>query len=187
MNIFVGASFCQRNSPNKNSKQLTALSRSCPDYRFYCCLIVLKIDQTRVVMEPKHGAKSKYLLHGNVPLSEKKFSCRLTMDQCVYWFCMSNLYSRLCEFRPLSQFLSGVDVWVMRPFKSLLQLFQLLGGEGGATAPLLPLQGQVRLRFYIWTIICAVNWNKNKLRKLLWQVTEGCLLQIASNVSWNLS
>lgn len=61
----------------------------------------------------------------------------------------SHLYSRLCEFRPLSQLLSGVDVWVMRPFKSLLQLLKLLGGEGGATAPLLPLQRQVGLRIHI--------------------------------------
>lgn len=58
---------------------------------------------------------------------------------------MSNLHSGLCEFCPLSQLLSGVDVWVMCPFKSLLQLLQLLSGEGGATASLLPLQGQVRL------------------------------------------
>ncbi len=58
---------------------------------------------------------------------------------------ISNLYSRFCEFCPLSQLLSGVDVWVMRPFKSLLQLLQLLSGEGGATASLLPLQGQVGL------------------------------------------
>lgn len=57
----------------------------------------------------------------------------------------SNLYSRLCEFCPLSQLLSGVDVWVMCPFKSLLQLLQLLSCKGGATASLLPLQGQVRL------------------------------------------
>ncbi len=62
---------------------------------------------------------------------------------------MSNLYSRLREFCPLSKLLSGVDVWVMRPFKSLLQLLQLLSGEGGATASLLPLQGQVGLRIYI--------------------------------------
>lgn len=93
---------------------------------------------------------------------ENMFSCMLTTDQCVYWFCMSDLYSRLCEFCPLSEFLSGVDVWVMCSFKSLLQLFQLLSGEGGAAAPLLPLQGQVRLRLYIWTIICAVNWDEKK-------------------------
>lgn len=79
-----------------------------------------------------------------------------------YWY----LYSGLCEFCPLGQLLSGVDIWVMCPFKSLLQLLQLLSGEGGATASLLPLQGQVGLWIYIWTFVCAVTWvEKEKDRE----------------------
>lgn len=70
---------------------------------------------------------------------------------------MSDLYSRLREFRPLGQLFSGVDVWVMCPFESLLQLLQLLSGEGGATASLLPLQGQVGLRIDVRAVVCAVT------------------------------
>lgn len=70
---------------------------------------------------------------------------------------MSDLYSCLREFRPLGQLFSGVDVRVMRPFKSLLQLLQLLSGEGGATASLLPLQGQVGLRVDVRAVVCAIT------------------------------
>lgn len=82
--------------------------------------------------------------------------------QSEYWHCLSNLYSGLCKFRPLSQLLSGVDVRIMRPFESLLQLFQLLGGESGAAAPLLPFKRQVGLRIDIWTIICPVTWGEKE-------------------------
>lgn len=74
----------------------------------------------------------------------------------------SNLHSGLRELRPLSQLLPGVDVWVMRPLKSFLQLLQLLSREGGAAASLFPLQGQVWLRVHIRSIIYAITWGAKK-------------------------
>lgn len=70
---------------------------------------------------------------------------------------MSNLHSGLRELRPLGQLLPGVDVGVVRPLESFLQLLQLLGREGGAAAPLFPLQGQVRLRVHVRAVIYAVT------------------------------
>lgn len=70
---------------------------------------------------------------------------------------MSNLHSGLRELCPLSQLLSGVDVWVMCPLKSFLQLLQLLGREGGAAASLFPLQGQVWLRVHVRSVVYAVT------------------------------
>jgi hypothetical protein len=40
----------------------------------------------------------------------------------------------------LGEFLAGVDVRVLRPLESPLQLLQLVSREGGSTAALLPLQ-----------------------------------------------
>lgn len=69
----------------------------------------------------------------------------------------SNLNSGFCELRPLGQLLSGVDVWIMCPLKGLLQLLQLLSGEGGAAASLLPLQRQVGLRIHVGAVVGAVT------------------------------
>ena len=55
----------------------------------------------------------------------------------------------LGQLGPLGQLLAGVDVGVMRPFKGLLQLLQLFRRKGGPTPPLLPLQGEVRLRVHV--------------------------------------
>lgn len=70
---------------------------------------------------------------------------------------MSNLHTSLGEFGPLSELFSGVDVGVVRPLKSFLQLLQLFGREGGTTASLLPLQGQVGLRLHIRAFVRAVT------------------------------
>ena len=76
-----------------------------------------------------------------------------------------HLYSGLGELGPLGQLLPSVDVGVVRPLKGLLQLLQLLGREGGATAPLLPLQGQVGLRLHIRALVCAITWATVEERK----------------------
>ena len=52
---------------------------------------------------------------------------------------LSYLHPGLCEFGPLGELLPGVDVGVVCPLEGPLQLLQLLCGEGGPTAPLLPL------------------------------------------------
>lgn len=90
---------------------------------------------------------AKHDLKYNMSYSGEPACSRKTVQHFISY--TSNLYSGFCELCPLSQLLPGVDVWVMCPFKSLLQLLQLLRREGGATAPLFPLQGQVGLRIYI--------------------------------------
>lgn len=51
----------------------------------------------------------------------------------------ANLHSSLRQVRPQRQLLAGVNVRVVRLLKDLLQLLQLVAGEGGAVAPLLAL------------------------------------------------
>ena len=52
----------------------------------------------------------------------------------------AHLYPGLAELGALAELLSGVDVRVLGPLKRLLKFVQLVGGEGGAGAPLLPLE-----------------------------------------------
>ena len=52
----------------------------------------------------------------------------------------THLYSGLAKLGPLTELLPGINIRVLGPLKSLLQLVQLVGGEGGAGAPLLPLE-----------------------------------------------
>ena len=58
--------------------------------------------------------------------------------------CSSNdtpdLYPGLAKLGALAELLPGVDVRVLGPLERLLKLVQLVGGEGGAGAPLLPLE-----------------------------------------------
>jgi hypothetical protein len=59
----------------------------------------------------------------------------------------------------LSQFLAGVDVWVLCPLESSLQLLQLVSRERGPAATLLPLQRNpgfgLRVRLVTATRACA--------------------------------
>lgn len=92
---------------------------------------------------------------------------------CSHAGFLSNLHSGLRELRPLSQLLSGVDVWVMCPLKSFLQLLQLLGREGGAAASLFPLERQVGLRVHVRSVIYAVTWGEKKHRWTSWRWLTG--------------
>lgn len=76
------------------------------------------------------------------------------------------LYTGLCQFGPLCQLLSSVDIRVVCPLKGLLQLLQLLCSEGGATAPLFPLQGQVWLRIHIRAFIHTAPYYIKKQQEL---------------------
>ena len=60
-----------------------------------------------------------------------------------------DLDARLSQLGALCELLPRVDVRVLRPFERLLELVQLLRSERGAAAPLLPLQGNPRLRLAI--------------------------------------
>lgn len=51
----------------------------------------------------------------------------------------------LGELGPLRELLPRVHVGVLRPLEGALELLQLLGGEGGPGAALLPLDGDARL------------------------------------------
>ena len=63
---------------------------------------------------------------------------------------LSHLDSGLTKLGPLAELLPGVDVRVLRPLEGLLQLVQLVGGEGGAGPSLLPLQGGVMVGVLWW-------------------------------------
>lgn len=80
----------------------------------------------------------------------------------------SNLNSSLSEFSSLSQLLPRVDVGVMRPLEGPLQLFQLLGCEGGPTAALLPLQRQAGLRVHVGGLVRVTGWNyeEKKIKRI---------------------
>lgn len=86
---------------------------------------------------------------------------------------VSHLYTSLGQFGPLCQLLSGVDVGVVCPLEGLLELLQLLRREGGTAASLFPLQGQVWLRLYIWTLVRTITCV-HSLEISLW---------VASNIS----
>ena len=62
---------------------------------------------------------------------------------------VTHLYSGLAELRSLAELLPGVDVRVLGPLECLLQLVQLVGGEGGAGPPLLPLERDPGLRLSV--------------------------------------
>ena len=53
-----------------------------------------------------------------------------------------DLHSGFCQLGALGQLFPGVDVGVVGPFESALQLLQLLRRESSATPPLLPFDFQ---------------------------------------------
>jgi len=71
----------------------------------------------------------------------------------------------LGELGPLGQLLAGVDVGVVGPLEGPLQLLQLLRREGGATAPLLPLQRQVGLRLHVRALVGVTRCGRTKIRE----------------------
>ena len=66
-----------------------------------------------------------------------------------------DLYPGLAELCPLAELLPGVDVGVLGPLEGLLELVELVGGEGGTGAALLPLEGDARLRLHVGALLGA--------------------------------
>lgn len=86
----------------------------------------------------------------------------------------------LSQLGPLRELLPGVDVGVVGSFKSLLQLLQLLRRECGPTPPLLPLQGEVRLRLHVRHLIHATAWTKTRRGALM---SASFILRKCNNVT----
>lgn len=98
---------------------------------------------------------------------------------------MSNLNSSLGEFGPLSQLLPCVDIGVVRAFEGSLQLLQLLGCEGGATAPLLPLQRQAWLRVHVGGLVRVTGWSWGKQKAVTSTVSGVGLTQNETKLGCN--
>ena len=74
-------------------------------------------------------------------------------------YSQAHLYPRLAELGPLAQLLPGVDVRVLGPLEGLLQLVQLVGGEGGAGPSLLPLQGDPGLGLSVRALLGTLGFD----------------------------
>ena len=77
------------------------------------------------------------------------------------WKCLllADLYPGLTQLGPLAELLPGVDVRVLGPLEGLLQLVQLVGGEGGAGPSLLPLQGDPGLGLGIRALLGTLGFD----------------------------
>ena len=71
----------------------------------------------------------------------------------------TDLYPGLTQLGPLAELLPGVDVRVLGPLEGLLQLVQLVGGEGGAGPSLLPLQGDPGLGLGVGTLLGTLGFD----------------------------
>ena len=71
---------------------------------------------------------------------------------CIY------LYPGLAELGALAELLAGVDVRVLGPLERLLQLVQLVGREGGAGPPLLPLERDPGLSLRVRTLLGTLGF-----------------------------
>ena len=69
------------------------------------------------------------------------------------------LYPGLAELGALAQLLARVDVGVLGPLERLLQLVQLVGREGGAGPPLLPLQGDPGLSLRVRPLLRTLGFD----------------------------
>ena len=72
---------------------------------------------------------------------------------------VTDLYPGLTQLGPLAELLPGVDVRVLGPLEGLLQLVQLVGGEGGAGPSLLPLQGDPGLGLGIRALLGTLGFD----------------------------
>ena len=70
----------------------------------------------------------------------------------------SDLYPGLAKLCPLTELLPGVNIRVLCPLKRLLQLVQLVGGEGGAGPALLALQGDAGLRLHVGPLLGTLGF-----------------------------
>ena len=69
------------------------------------------------------------------------------------------LYPGLAELGALAELLAGVDVRVLGPLERLLQLVQLVGREGGAGPPLLPLERDPGLSLRVRTLLGTLGFD----------------------------
>ena len=70
-----------------------------------------------------------------------------------------HLYPGFTQLGPLAQLLPCVDVRVLGPLEGLLQLVQLVGGEGGAGPSLLPLQGDPGLGLGVRALLRTLGFD----------------------------
>ena len=71
----------------------------------------------------------------------------------------ADLYPGLAELGALAELLAGVDVRVLGPLERLLQLVQLVGREGGAGPPLLPLERDPGLGLRVRTLLGTLGFD----------------------------
>ena len=69
------------------------------------------------------------------------------------------LYPGLAELGALTELLARVDVGVLGPLERLLQLVQLVGREGGAGPPLLPLERDPRLSLRVRPLLRTLGFD----------------------------
>lgn len=79
-----------------------------------------------------------FLMSNDLLICLYKYRLVCTHSCCCLWCCGSSyLNSDLGEVHLHGELLTAVHVWVVGLLEGTLQLMQLIGGEGGAVAPVL--------------------------------------------------
>ena len=94
------------------------------------------------------------------PSEETQLELRLTRRlRLTDW--LTDLYPGLAQLGPLAELLPGVDVRVLGPLEGLLQLVQLVGGEGRPGPSLLPLQWDPGLGLGVRALLRTLGFDWN--------------------------